>query len=89
MKTLEIIHLQSGTGSMASLGDQIRESLRGADERPEIVTVYRRDGLANDLAIHLQHPDRSAAAKPTELGLRLAAALREHGIVEHTLWTEM
>ena len=89
MKTLEIIHLQSGTGSMASLSDRIRESLQGADGRSQIVTIYRRDGLANDLAIHLQHTGRSTAVKPTELGLRLAAALREYGIVEYTLWREM
>lgn len=87
MKVLEIIHLQSGADSIASLIDQIRASLPGADERSKTVTIYRRDGLANELAIHIQHADRSAAVKQTELGLRLAAALREYGIVEHTLWT--
>lgn len=89
MKVLESIHLQSGKGSMASLSDRIRESLRGADQRSQIVTIYRRDGLANDLVIHIQHAGRSIVVKPTELGLRLAAALREYGIVEYTLWREM
>jgi hypothetical protein len=89
MKILEIIQLQSGADSITLLGDQIRESLRGADERSRIVAIYRRHGLVNDLAIHIQYIGRSKAAKQTELGLRLAAALREYGIVEHTLWTEI
>jgi hypothetical protein len=89
MKVLEIIHMQSGAGSIASLSDQIRESLLGADERSRIVAIYRRHGLVNDLAIHIQYIGRSKAAKQSELGLRLAAALREYGIVEHTVWTEM
>lgn len=74
---------------MAPLSDQVSASLRGAAERSGIVTIYRRHGLVNDLAIHIQHAGRSEAAKPTELGLRLAAALREHGLVEHTLWQEL
>jgi adenosylmethionine-8-amino-7-oxononanoate aminotransferase len=89
MKVLEIIHLQSGAGSITSLSDQVRESLQRADERSRIVAIYRRDGLVNDLAIHIQYTSRSKAAKQTELGLRLAAALREYGIVEHTRWTEI
>jgi hypothetical protein len=89
MKILEIIQLQSGADSITLLSDQIRESLRGADERSRIVAIYRRDGVVNDLAIHIQYIGRSKAAKQTELGLRLAAALREYGIVEHTLWTEI
>jgi hypothetical protein len=89
MKVLEIIHLQSGAGSITSLSDRIRESLRGADEQSRIVAIYRRDGVVNDLAIHIQYIGRSKAAKQSELGLRLAAALREYGIVEHTLWTEV
>lgn len=89
MKVLEIIHLQSGAGSIPLLSDQVRASLRRADERSRTVAIYRRDGVVNDLAVHIQYTGRSKSAKQTELGLRLAAALREYGIVEHTVWTEI
>ena len=91
MKRLEIIHLRSSGEPLASLGDLISASIGQTDdthgeENGTVVTLYRRAGLETDLAIHLEQAvDRGSSG----LGLRLAAALRSYGLVEHTLWEEL
>ena len=88
MSRLEIIHLRSSGEPLESLGRRIRESLGSGREDVE-VTLYRRDGLETDVAVHLRHPEASGKAGPSRLGLRLASALRALGLVEHTLWQEL
>jgi hypothetical protein len=45
--------------------------------------------VINDVAIHLSREADTGQAERSATGLRIAAALRENGIVEHTVWTEM
>ena len=87
MSRLEIIHLRSTGQPLESLGRQIRESLVAGDERSG-VTLYRREGLDTDVAVHIRHREPPGKEGPSDLGLRLASALRALGLVEHTLWTE-
>ncbi len=87
MSRLEIIHLRSSGEPLAALGERIRESIRTQGESTEVVTLYRRQGLETDLAVHLRHLG-GAGDGPSALGLRLASALRSWGLVEHTLWQE-
>lgn len=89
MKTLEIIHVRSAGTSLDILSDQIDKSIRGVDDQTEEVSIYRRDGLVTDLAIHIQRTSLSDGEEKSELGLRLASALRAHGSVKHTLWKDL
>ena len=50
------------------------------------VRIYHHATVTTDLAIHLR-PGGSGACT-SDLGLLLAAALREHGMLEHTVWIE-
>ena len=86
MKRLEIIHLRSTDGR---LEDRVRSILRLAAtlERPSELLIYRRERVPTDLSVHLVHR-RSSEELPSQLGMRLASALREHGMVEHSVWTE-
>ena len=88
MKRLEIIHLRSSGEPLESLGNRIRGSLGAVDKNTE-VTLYRREGLETDIAIHLHHLEPPVREGPSGLGLRLASALRAFGLVEHTLWKEL
>jgi hypothetical protein len=89
MKRLEIIHLRSPGESLESLSRRIRESIRADCEGDEAVILYRRHGLGTDLAVHILHSGGTGGLEPSGLALRLASALRAHGLVEHTLWEEL
>lgn len=87
MKRLEIIHLRSSGQPLESLSDQISESIRAEGEGAECVTLYRRDELETDIAVHIHLPAGTQGA--SALGLRLASALRTFGLVAHTRWEEL
>jgi hypothetical protein len=89
MKHLEIIHLRSAGEPLKALGELIAESVGelGADQ--EVVTLYRRDELDTDLAVHIVRSILRGRQEPSDLAMRLASALKAYGLVEHTLWKEM
>ena len=70
------------------LCERVVSEVRGAAEETEVVTIYRRQGLHTDLAIHLERASATEEEQASGLGLRLASALKAHGLVEHTLWKE-
>ena len=83
MKTLEIIHLRSSGEPLKKLADLIRESIWAEGKGTEVATLYRRHGLDTDVAIHIR------GEGPSPLAAHLALALREYGLVEHTVWEEI
>ena len=89
MSRLEIVHLRSSREPLEPLCEQINESVKSGGNHAEAVTLYRRNGLETDLAVHIRHSGVPGAEGPSGLGLRLASALRAFGLVEHTLWTEV
>ena len=89
MNTLEIIHLRSSGEPIESLGDRIRESIWATGERTEVVTIFRRNGLETDLAVHIHHPEAPGADVPSRLGLQLVSSLAVIGLVEHSVWEEL
>lgn len=89
MKTLEIVHLRSSKESLEALNDLIKESIWAEGNGAEAVTVYRRSGLETDVAVHIRYHDANGSNTPKALACQLTAALKEYGIVEHTVWEEM
>ena len=88
MRILEIIQVRFVGDSLEVLGGQIKRSTEATTKSTEVVTIYRQVGLETDLAVHIRH-EVSDARRPSELGLRLASALKSHGLVEHTVWEEL
>lgn len=88
MSTLEIIHLRSSSETVECLADRIRESLWHEGRKDGVFTIFRRDGLATDLAVHIRH-DEKPAEVPSRIGLQLVASLAEFGLVEHSVWEEI
>ena len=88
MSTLEIIHLRSSGEALESLIATIRTSIAGGGESSDTVTLFRRQGLETDLAVHIHRAGPRVGKGPSTLALQLAAALRSYGIVEHTVWEE-
>lgn len=89
MSHLEIVHLRASGESVEALGQRIEASLMARQEGAETVVVYRQNGLGTDLAVHVHHPAATQGKRPSAIGLRLASALRDYGLVEHTYWERL
>ena len=87
MKTLEIIHLRLGGDKQDGLIEVIRKSI-GAEDESRKARIYRHAKLENDLAVHLPHESSRTSDQASDLGVRIASALRERGIVDHSLWVQ-
>jgi len=53
------------------------------------VKAYCRLMIDTDFSIHLFHDSKKVEKSGSPLGLRLAAALKEFGLVNHSIWIEM
>jgi hypothetical protein len=89
MKRLEIVHLRSSGESLETLNDLINESIWADGGGAEVVTVYRRSGLDTDIAVHIHRHDAHGGDSLNNLACQLTAALREFGLVEHSVWEEL
>jgi hypothetical protein len=89
MKRLEIVHLRTSAPGLAMLGRQIDDSMAAEGGGGDHVTVYGRLGLETDVAIHIETRVGVKHDGPSAVGLRLADALKAHGLVEHTVWEEL
>ena len=89
MSRLEIIHLRTAGKSSESLATQICEAIGPEVDGTGVVTIYRRNGLDTDVAVHINSHGSGEEAGPSPLGLHLASALSAYGLVEHALWEEL
>ena len=90
MQWLEIISLRSGAKNKDVLEQKLRQ-LCGALERENRKTAvaYSRDQIDSDYCIHLRHQMEDVERGGSSLGLRLVEALKEFGLVHHSVWKEM
>jgi len=88
MSNLEIIQLRLAGKPPENLCEQIKESIVANEGLAENVMIFHRDGLVTDLAVHIHHVD-SQSSEPGKLGLRIASALKAHGLVEHKVWKQL
>jgi hypothetical protein len=87
VRRLEIIHVRHSGTPRQELMDEIRSSAAQLAHLAE-VRLYRHAVLTTDLGVHIHLDAEASDPRITELGIRLADALREHGMVEHTVWLE-
>ena len=85
MTVMEVIHLRMAWNHPETLAEAIREAVKKAPSAPD-VRVYRHTRIEGDLLIHIHHPGSEQRDQPSDLGVRLAALLRAHGLVDHSLW---
>lgn len=87
MRRLEIIHLRFAADPPPRLVEDIRRSILAAGESSS-VRIYHHSTITTDLGVHLDLHVDEVDTQPSDLGVHLAAALRDHGMVEHTVWIE-
>jgi hypothetical protein len=86
MNRLEIIHLRLAGAAPRGLAEDIRRAI-AADGKGSTARLYRHATLDGDLSIHL-HFGSDEGSRHSDLVTHLARALREYGMVEHTVWLE-
>jgi len=85
VSTLEVIHLRMSGDNSEGLVDLVRRAVGNPHGSPNI-RIYLHARVENDLLIQLHRDEPTRSDQPSELGLRLAAVLRIHGLVEHSVW---
>ena len=91
MKWLEVIELRSVNSNRELLESHLRTLLAAIDKETQQQTIksYRSVMIDNDFSIHLSYDSTKLENKGSQLGLRLASALKEFGLVNHSIWLEM
>ena len=88
MKWLEVIKLRSAGGSLGLL-EELLLPISGSNQRGLVeMKTYRHAALETDLSVHLHWNSEMPEPTGSALGLRLAQALKEFGLVDHSVWVE-
>lgn len=87
MKQLETIQLRLTGNAQNTLINDIRRSVLVGTESDK-VRLYFHATVPTDLSIHIHSETNTCVRQTSDLGVRLAAALREYGMVQHSLWIE-
>lgn len=85
MSTLETIHVRFAGEDLRSMIDLIRTSVDAETDGLK-VRIYRHSRIDNDVVVHLLWNRNGDPAEASRLGERLASTLREHAMVEHSVW---
>jgi len=90
MKWLEIIELRSVGDKRAVIELQLKSLINEVNQeaRQQKIKVYSHLTVETDFSIHLHNDSKSADISGSPLGQRLASALREYGLVNHSVWIE-
>lgn len=86
VRILEVIQLRLASHELEPLTALIADMVDQG--RAESVRVYRHSRIETDLLVHLHREALEGDDSRSELGSRLASVLREHGLVEHSVWME-
>jgi len=87
MGHLEIIRLRMSCKVPARLIEDIRNSFSG-EKHNCTVRIYYNASFLSDIAVHIHLETDPNGSVYSDLGLRLTAALREYGMIEHSVWIE-
>ncbi len=88
VERLETIHLRLARTGNDELTELIADVLRTEEEG---IRVFRHTRIGTDLLV-LVHPYAGKGddvAGPSALGARLVSLLRDHGMVDHSVWVRL
>jgi hypothetical protein len=94
MKWVEIISLRCATNTdtlfVSELLKGIGESDSATDAPEHLVEirVYHHSIVETDLSIHIYWESESGSQDKSPLGLRFSSALRDLGLLNHSVWVE-
>jgi hypothetical protein len=90
MNYLEIIELRSSNKDYENLSEKLTGFLDDLNKEYENYTVklYRHLTVETDWSFHIRIQTEINTTSPGQLGLRIASALQEFGLVHHSVWSE-
>ena len=91
MKWIEVIQLRSVDSNRELLESQLQKLMNEVDKERKMQKIksYSRVLITTDYSIHLFHDSKKVENSGSPLGLRIASALKEFGLVNHNIWIEM
>ena len=91
MKWIEIIQLRSVGSDRDLLESQLQRLINevGKETKKQAIKSYSHVMINTDFSIHLFHDSKKVENSGSPLGLRLASALKDFGLVNHSIWVEM
>ena len=90
MKWIEAIHLRTANSNRKVLESKLQELIRSLSRNSETqsIKIYNREMVGTDINIILFQDIEKAEIGGSRLGMRLVAALKKYGIVNHSIWIE-
>ena len=91
MNWLEIIEIRSAGGSRRLIESQLKNLIgeTAKETRQPSIRVYNLATVDTDFSIHLLHDSDKLEKGGSPLGLHLASALKEFGLVSHSIWIDI
>lgn len=88
MKWLEVIKLRSAEKDSRVM-EELLLSVRKFDQNGLVQTkIFRHASLDSDVSIHLHWESEWPEQNGSALGLHLGQALKEFGLMDHSVWLE-
>jgi hypothetical protein len=88
MRWLEVIKLRSAGKGSGSLEEFLAPINRLSQNGLVGIKTYRHASLEMDWNVHLFWESERPEQNGSNLGLHLAQALKEFGLVDHSIWVE-
>ncbi len=87
MLWLEVISIRASQGAHGMIKDVIH-TLKSDSRIRDAKEVRVFSNAIGDIAIHIARESRQTTCEESSIGLQLAAALSEYGLINHTIWIE-
>ena len=94
MKWVEIITLRSPANINKQFVDELLKEVGESDSPTDTpkhlaeIRVYHHSVVETDLSIHIYWESESRSQNKSSLGLRFSSALRNLGLLNHSVWVE-
>lgn len=90
MKWIEIITLRSPTKINKQFVDELLKEGAESDSPEHLVEIkiYHHSVVETDLSIHIYWKSEPGSQHKSPLGLRFSSALRNLGLLNHSVWVE-
>ncbi len=91
MKWLEILELRTVDRNRELLELQLQKLINEVAKETEKLAIktFSSAMINTDFSIHLFHDTKKVENNGSPLGLHLVSALKEFGLVNHSIWIEM
>jgi hypothetical protein len=91
MKWIEVILLRSMETNRETVETKLRRliAMENKTDNQRMVQIYCRILVESDFCIHLVHDSEKVEHGGSRLALRLVNALKEFGLVNHSIWVAL